>query len=190
MKRQSSWQRFRRWLLLPIPALFLLAGAPAFAGSDVGVSVSFNLGPPPVPVSYSSDLVLIPGTEVYFLPVSGVDIFFYGGHWWSHRGPRWYRSYSYDGPWTVIEHRFVPGPLYRVPHDYRTVYRHGKRYPYRHWDRIGDRHRSGGKLGWLERHDDRWDRRDHRWEDRRHGRDWRDDRRDGRDHRWDGRRGW
>ena len=169
MKRQSSWQRFRRWLLLPIPALFLMAGTPAFAGSAVGLSLSLNYGPPPALVSYPSDLVLIPGTEVYFAPASGVDLFFYGDNWWSHRGPRWYRSYSPDGPWVIIDRRYVPGPLYRVPHDYRTVYRHGQRIPFGHWKKHAHYDR-----GWIDRsgRQDRWDRHD-RWDrddDHRHGR--------------------
>jgi hypothetical protein len=31
MKLRSKWNRFRAWLLLPIPAVFPMAGAPAFA---------------------------------------------------------------------------------------------------------------------------------------------------------------
>lgn len=164
MKLRSKWNRFRAWLLLPIPAVFLMAGAPAFAGGGVGVSLNVNLGPPPAFV-YPPDLVLIPGTEIYFAPVGGVDIFFYDGYWWSHQGPRWYRAYSPDGPWVVIGPRYVPGPLYRVPYNYRIVYRHGHRIPFGHWERIS--HRDGRWGG-----HDRRDRHEHRGDDHgRHGRD-------------------
>lgn len=158
-----SWKSglFGKWILLPISAVFLMAGTPAFGRSDVGVSLNVNIGPPPAFVTYPSDLVLIPGTAIYFVPVGGVDIFFYDGYWWSHRGPRWYRAYSPDGPWAVIGPRYVPGPLYRVPYNYRTVYRHGHRVPFGHWERVRDQHRHGG---W---NDHRGDGRDRG----RHGRD-------------------
>ncbi len=125
--------RARALFAFPILAAFLAVGGPAFAGSGVGVNLNINLGPPPVIVSPPSDLVLIPETGVYFAPGVSADIFFFDGYWWAPRGPRWYRAYSPRGPWVVMESRFVPGPLYRVPRDYRTVYLHERHIPYGQW---------------------------------------------------------
>lgn len=177
---KPKWNRFRPWVLLPIAAMFLLAGTPGSARSEVGVSVSFNLGPPAALGAYPSDLVLIPGSDVYFAPISGVDLFFHGGYWWCHRGPRWYRAYSPDGPWGIVEHRYVPAPVYRVPYNYRTAYRHGHRIPFGHWKKYSDRHR--GFSGWMEREERRRYGHYDRWDGRRHDRDWNRD-------RWDGRHG-
>ncbi len=133
----------RALFAFPILAAFLATGTPASAGTGLGVNLNINLGPPPVLVSPPPDLVLIPDTGVYFAPGVSADIFFYDGFWWSPRGPRWYRAESPRGPWFVMESRFVPGPLFRVPRDYRTVYRHERRIPYGQWKKEHGDHWGG-----------------------------------------------
>ncbi len=127
--------RWKALFAFPILAAVLASGAPASAHSDFGVNLNINLGPPPVYAAPPSELVLIPGTGIYFVPGVSADIFFYDGYWWSPRGPRWYRGYSPRGPWYAIGPRVVPGPLYRVPRDYRVVYGREERIPYRRWER-------------------------------------------------------
>jgi hypothetical protein len=118
-----------------------MVGGTAFnAGADVHVNV--NIGPPPIAVAAPPEVVLVPNSDVYFVPGVDYDVFYYGGYWWSPRGDRWYRAREYNGPWGVVSQRMVPPPVYRVPHDYRQVYRHERHIPYGQWKK--EHHRHGG----------------------------------------------
>ena len=110
----------------------LLALAPtphAFAGAQINI----NIGPPPIVVAAPPAVVLIPGSEIYFVPHPEIDVFFYGGYWWSPRGAAWYRAGAYNGPWAVVEHRFVPHAVIGVPRNYRTAYNKEPPIPYGQW---------------------------------------------------------
>jgi hypothetical protein len=117
----------------------LLAGAMIAAAwgfsepARAEVSVSINLGPPPIMVSQPPEVVMIPQSQVHFVPDPNIDVFFYGGFWWSPRGERWYRARAYNGPWGVIERRRVPRAVLYVPRDYRTRYEQGRHVPYGQW---------------------------------------------------------
>lgn len=128
----------------------ILVAAPVLEAADVRVNI--NLGPPPIIVVPPREVVLVPGTQVYFVPEVDFDIFFYDGYWWSPRGERWYRARSYDGPWRVVSRRIIPPPIHRVPRDYRRVYVQERRVPYGQWKRQwkeGDRGKreKGGPKG-------------------------------------------
>lgn len=116
-------------------AIAVLLTLAVFDGSkaQADVSIGINIGPPPIVVPQPPEVVLVPQTDVYFVPGVEFDVFFYGGYWWSPRGDRWYRARSYDGPWGVVAPRFVPRPVYRVPHDYRMIYEHEHHIPYKEW---------------------------------------------------------
>ena len=152
-------------------AVLVLAGvamnaAPAKAGVDVNVNLGMPVAVVPAPVVVSPqpmyveeppEMVVIPRSGVYFAPGVSVDLFFYNNRWWNRRGGRWYRSNGFNGPWASVGPRFVPAPVYRVPADYRTVYRHEERMPYGQWKKMhGVR---GGKHRGHER-DDRHGHRD------------------------------
>ena len=106
---------------------------PMEAAARVDVGVSVNIGPPPIVVAEPPEVVLVPRTQVYFVPSLEFDVFFYNGYWWSPRGERWYRARAYNGPWRIVERRFVPGPVFRVPRDYRSIYMRERHIPYREW---------------------------------------------------------
>ena len=97
------------------------------------VNLNINIEAPPVIVEEPAEVVLIPGSGVYFVADGGTDLFFYAGFWWSPHGDRWYRSRVYNGPWIVVEHRHVPVQIVRVPRDYRARYRKAKHVPYGQW---------------------------------------------------------
>jgi len=97
------------------------------------VNLNINIGSPPVVVAEPAEVVLIPGSGVYFVVDTGPDLFFHAGFWWSPRGDRWYRSRVYNGPWVVVEHRIVPLQVIRVPRDYRGRYKKAKHVPYGQW---------------------------------------------------------
>ncbi|MBU5637159.1 hypothetical protein KOM00_10480 [Geomonas sp. Red69] len=109
------------------------------------VSLSINIGPPVV-VGAPPAMVMVPGTSVYFAPGLDVDIFFYGGYWWSPRGNRWYRSTDYDGPWRTVARSSVPRTVYRVPREYREIYAKERHIPYGQWKKEGHggNHRGRG----------------------------------------------
>jgi hypothetical protein len=117
-------------------SLFALVGTKEVLA---GVNLNINIGPPPVVVAAPPEVVAIPGTQVYFVPQPGIDIFFFGGYWWSPRGDRWYRAVAYNGPWTVIKRRYVPGPVIGVPRDYRERFARERHIPYGQWKKEGRR---------------------------------------------------
>jgi hypothetical protein len=156
-----------------VPALLLGAllasGVPKEASAGVDVGVSVNIGPPPIVVAEPPELVLVPGSQVYFVPGVNFEVFYFNGWWWSPRGERWYRSRLYNGPWNIVERRFIPGPLFRVPRDYRTLYGRERHIPYRDWR---DRHLRREHREIMERHErkhERHEMREHREERREHG---------------------
>jgi hypothetical protein len=124
-----------------ILGLFVLFGALLLPGGTkevvAEVQVNVNLGPPPIVVAAPPELVMVPRSLVYFVPDPDIDIFFYNGYWWSPRGNQWYRSRAYKGPWGVVERRYVPAPVHRVPKDYRVVYEKEKHIPYGQWKKQG-----------------------------------------------------
>ncbi len=126
-----------------------------------GVNVNINLGPPVV-VAEPPNLFLVPGSRVYFSPDPQVDIFFYGGYWWSPRGDRWYRARAYNGPWGVIGRRHVPREVIVVPKDYRGRFGREKPIPYGQWKR--EHYKEHGKAERRERKRD-WKERENRGRD-------------------------
>ncbi len=122
----------------------LVCGVPNEASAGVNVGVSVNIGPPPIVVAEPPAVVMVPGSQVYFVPGVEFDVFFYNGYWWSPRGDRWYRSRAYNGPWRHMDRRFVPRPVFGVPHDYRHIYARERHIPYGEWR---GRHGGGGHPG-------------------------------------------
>lgn len=142
----------------------MLFGALCVSGTTsearAGVSVNINLGLPAVVFAEPPELVPVPGMSVYFAPHPDMDVFFYGGYWWSPRGSRWYRARDYNGPWGAVNRRHVPAQVFRVPHDYRERYGHERHIPYGQW-----------KKEYSEGHGDRKGHRGGRGHDRGHRQD-------------------
>jgi hypothetical protein len=135
---------------------FALNAPPADAGANVNVNVGLPIAvapapvvvaPQPVYVEHPPDMVVIPGSSVYFAPGVSVDLFFHGDYWWNRRGDRWYRANAYNGPWHSVGPRYVPAPVYRVPANYRTVYVHEKPMPYGQWKKAHWKHDRGHGKG-------------------------------------------
>jgi hypothetical protein len=106
----------------------------ALAGVDVSIGINIPVSPPPhVVFTRPPEMLVLPGSPVFVAPHPEVDVFFYSGYWWSPRGDRWYRSRAYNGPWRVMDHRYVPEYVRGVPRDYRSTYAHEHRIPYGQW---------------------------------------------------------
>jgi len=145
----------------------LLAGAAIAAAigfsesARAGVSVNINLGPPPIVVAEPPGVVMIPQSQVHFVPDPHIDVFFYGGYWWSPRGEQWYRSRAYKGPWGVIERHRVPRAVLYVPRDYRARYERERHVPYGQWkkDRARwDRENRKSHRNWEKEREKEWKR--------------------------------
>ena len=120
-----------RWCLL---AGATIVAAWGFSGSArAEVNLNINLGPPPIVVAAPPEVVMIPGSQVHYVPDHDIDVFFYGGYWWSPRGDRWYRARAYNGPWGVMGRNQVPKAVRYVPADYRVRYERERPVPYGQW---------------------------------------------------------
>jgi hypothetical protein len=164
-------------LALLLGALLIL-GRPGTATAGVNVGINVNLGPPPIVVAEPPEVVLVPRSQVYFVPGLEFDVFFSNGYWWSPRGDRWYRSRAYNGPWRTIERRYVPRAVIGVPHDYRRAYNRERHIPYGQWKKERMRHerremkeeRRGRREMREDVREERRDMREHEREDRGRGR--------------------
>ena len=126
---------------------FLICGVPHEAIAGVNLGINLNIGPPPIVAPEPPAMVMVPGTQVYFVPGVQFDVFFCNGFWWSPRGDRWYRAQAYNGPWQIIGHRFVPGPVLHVPHDYRRIYARERHIPFHEWREHSGRGEHRGMRG-------------------------------------------
>ncbi len=89
---------------------------PAMAQVSVSVSipgVSLGIHQPAYP-----DLVLVPGSPVYYAPQVPANYFFYDGLYWVFQDDNWYVSSWYNGPWDLVEPDDVPLFVLRVPVQY------------------------------------------------------------------------
>ncbi len=76
--------------------------------------------PPPIPFDAPPNVVVLPGTDVYVIPDTEVDIFFQGGWWWRQWRGNWYRSTYYDHGWA--HYRAYPSWHRSIPHNWRSNY--------------------------------------------------------------------
>ncbi len=124
-----------------------LTAVPPAATAQVSVSVNIAL-PPPVAFAAPPEVIVLPDTDdVYVIPDTDVDIFFWDGWWWRLWDGRWYRSHYYDRGWA--HYRSVPRFYYDVDPSWRTYYRNHHWRGYR-WDyeRIPDRRLEQNWSSW------------------------------------------
>jgi len=122
---------FRMLGLVVILVMLFVFGKTKEAAADVSINV--NRGPPPIIAAKPTEVVMIPDLQVYFVPKLEFDVFFCNGYWWSPIGSLWYRAMAHNEPWKVVNKRYVPALLYRVPKDYRNVYEKEQPIPYGKW---------------------------------------------------------
>jgi hypothetical protein len=101
-----------------------------------GVDVDINIGvPPPPAVVFPGPprVVVIPRTQVYYVPgATDYDMYRFGPYWYVDRDGYWYRSRAYGGPFKFVEYRRVPRAIVVVPagfrhHPLRPLHPHGER---------------------------------------------------------------
>ena len=137
---------------------------PALAATHVDVNL--NLGGPGIVWTHAPRMILVPGTQVYWVSdYAGVDVYRQGPWWYCYRDGGWYRSGAYRGPWVSVNLDLIPRPVVYVPERYHHL-RHVEVVRERSEWRDYYRHDRGRHVGWerarAEGHgDDRGEHRDH-----------------------------
>lgn len=96
---------------------------PGGATASTDVHIGIQIGAPP-------QLVVVPGTPVYYAPALPHNYFYYGGQYYLFSNDTWYFAPTYNGPWAAIAVEFVPRPILAVPVPYYKA-------PPGHWKRHG-----------------------------------------------------
>jgi len=103
-----------------------LALVASSAGAD-GVNIGITVGAPPPPpphfvVAAPPRLVVVPHTPVFYAPRLSINLFSYGGQYYTYDRGAWFTSPYYTGPWSFVplgrvplHVRGVPVAYYRVP---------------------------------------------------------------------------
>ena len=107
-----------RMLLLAAAAVTLFAGTAAKAQD---VKINIGLGAPPIVLTAPPQLVVVPGTSVYYAPDVPSNYFFYKGRHYTVVNGVWSMAPSYSGPWAVIQVGQVPPPVLAVPVEYYKI---------------------------------------------------------------------
>lgn len=138
-----------RWRTIPFlfaASSLLFIASPLKAHAEFTINIGINAPLPTLVVAEPPEVLLIPGTYVYFAPGIDVDVLFYHGNWYRSNKGRWYRAQGYNGPWVFISK--VPGPVANVPPGFRHVPPGQEKIPYgqlkknwktwedeKHWDK-------------------------------------------------------
>jgi hypothetical protein len=100
----------------------LLSGASATA-SDVKINIGLGVPavPPPIVLTTPPQLVVVPGTPVYYAPDVSANLFFYKGRYYTVANGVWLMALAYNAPWAVIQIGKVPPPVLAVPVEYYKI---------------------------------------------------------------------
>ena len=134
----------RRLMIIAAFLMPLLASGNPVPAKAADVGISLRIGD-----RYRGDrlyfqqrprFVMVPGTRVRYIEDSDMDVYQYGDAYFAFDNGRWFRSYSYNGPWIFVSARSVPRQIFYVPTDYRRNWRGNYGYwRHRDWDRSYDR---------------------------------------------------
>ena len=92
-------KRFGRSLapFLVAAGALVLMSVTAEAAPNVNVNIGVP-GPPPIVVASPPQLVVVPGSRVYYAPEMSVDFFSYGGRYYTVHDGAWFVARSHRGP--------------------------------------------------------------------------------------------
>ncbi|RPJ07786.1 MAG: hypothetical protein EHM28_06030 [Spirochaetaceae bacterium] len=138
----------------PLPFFLLPVVLLANCTITTTTAIVARFSPPIIVVRDNPDLIVIPGTYVYYMDSDDGDVFFYSGFWWRRWHDSWYRSDHYHGSWVIIDVGYVPYAVVHLP------------------SRWHDRTHEAPRIKWneTERNWNEWER-DHYWERRNWHRD-------------------
>lgn len=117
--------RLSLWIAGLGMALALAAPAPKASATDV--SVNLRVGDPyrgpRLVFRDEPDVVVVPGSRVYYVRDHDYDLYRYGSYWYYNYDGGWYRSRRYNGPFVYVGSRSVPRAVAYVPVKYRKHWR-------------------------------------------------------------------
>jgi WXXGXW repeat (2 copies) len=114
-------RRLMRLLMVGVAVTMLVSAAPTVA-QDVKIDIGIGTPPvPPIVVTTPPQLVVVPGTSVYYAPDVPTNYFFYKGRYYTLVNNAWYTAPVYNGPWVVIQVGKVPPPVLTVPVEYYKI---------------------------------------------------------------------
>ena len=106
-------------------AMIVGAVLPAVAvAENVSIGVNRGVPPPPAPpmvFAAPPQLVVIPGSPVYYAPRASVNFFFYSGRYYTFHDGAWFSAKQHNGPWAFTKPALVPAPVLEVPVAYYKV---------------------------------------------------------------------
>jgi hypothetical protein len=79
------------------------------------------ISPPIVTVPAEPDVIVIPGSDIYYIPDIEAHIVFYEGNWYRLYDGNWYISASLSGPWVYVES--PPSVIVTLPSEYHGKHR-------------------------------------------------------------------
>jgi hypothetical protein len=146
-------------ILMGILLLTLAVILPQPLRAEVNISIGFGL-PEPVYFERPPEVIVLPDTRnVYVVPESEFDLFFWNGWWWRPWQGRWYRSRSYNRGWAYYNN--IPSFYYDVDPEWRDYYRartwSGHRWNY---ERIPHQRLQSN---WKQWHDKQYWQRNRTW---------------------------
>lgn len=139
------------------------------AKAEVNVNIGIGIPLPRIVIEEPPDVVVIPGTYVYFAPDVEIDILFYRGWWYRPHRSKWYRCRDYNGPWVLIPVDRIPRAVLHLPPDWRhKPHRHGH-IPYgqlkKHWKDWEDEGKWDGDDKESKHHGHKHKHKKDKWDD-------------------------
>jgi hypothetical protein len=131
----------KRFLVL---ASLCILGSPMMAvahPASADVRINANLSSGRIYLDTEPNVVLVPGTQVYYSPYGSYEVFRYRNRWFVNQNGMWYRASSYRGPFIEVPDDRVPRQVMSVPVEYRQQYRNQNQGWYNHHHRY---HRNNG----------------------------------------------
>jgi hypothetical protein len=115
-------RRLTRLLLLAAAGAVLCSATSAVAG-DIKINIGLGVPsiPSPVVIASPPQLVVVPGTSVYYAPAVSANYFFYKGRYYTMVNGAWLSASAYNGPWAAITIGQVPAPILAVPVEYYKI---------------------------------------------------------------------
>jgi len=122
-----------------IASLFIL-GSTVLTGShsasaQTSLNATITSGHTTIHFDNQPDVVIVPGSRVYYYEAPTYDVYRYGNTWWVDRGGVWYRATSYRGPFVRSSFSVVPRQIVVIPAEYH-------------------RHDNGLHRGWEKSHEE------------------------------------
>lgn len=115
-----------RWIIRTTLVMALVVAVwPITQIQAIDLNVDINIGtpppPPPVVVTTRPQLIVVPGTSVFYAPDVPQNFFFYANRYYVFHNGAWFYAPSHTGPWTFIAPERVPSPIRAVPVAYYKV---------------------------------------------------------------------